>query len=340
MNNKLLLGVILFLLLSWISATSFYFACKMRNNCTQKESVFIVENGEETDQPNSSKKLALSYPTLSISDGDLFNSENELNIHFAPGEADLIVPEELASNFASINQYLSNNPEKKLTLSGLYTAQEDGNNELGMKRANSIATYLSTNYGIPQEKIIISAKQAPELYIDAIHERVQGGVEFGFEGPAIDTADEVITNNNEIPLDDSNATNSKSVSIDPKLYENILSRVKSKKTIFYPPSGFEIEPNVTNDLRKYFKSLKLYFNENPDGLIKITGHTDNRGNSKTNLVLSKKRADKMKNYLIDEYGINPVNLKTSGRGDTKPKNRSNSDLAEAQNRRVTFTYIK
>ena len=64
----------------------------------------------------------------------------------------------------------------------------------------------------------------------------------------------------------------------------------------------------------------------------VAGHTDAAGSEAYNQDLSERRADSIKRYLVDKYGIAGADLVTVGYGKSKLKDPS-QPLAEA-NRRV------
>jgi outer membrane protein OmpA-like peptidoglycan-associated protein len=64
----------------------------------------------------------------------------------------------------------------------------------------------------------------------------------------------------------------------------------------------------------------------------VAGHTDSAGSDAYNQDLSERRADSIKRYLVEKYGINGTDLVTVGYGESKLKDPS-QPLAEA-NRRV------
>jgi outer membrane protein OmpA-like peptidoglycan-associated protein len=64
----------------------------------------------------------------------------------------------------------------------------------------------------------------------------------------------------------------------------------------------------------------------------VAGHTDAVGGDEYNQGLSERRADTIKRYLTDKYGINGSDLVTVGYGETKPKD-TNAPMDPA-NRRV------
>src|SRR6476469_5819279 len=74
---------------------------------------------------------------------------------------------------------------------------------------------------------------------------------------------------------------------------------------------------------------------NPDlkgSTFVVAGHTDAAGGEAYNQDLSERRADSIKRYLVEKYGIAGANLVTVGYGKTKPKD-SNAPL-DPVNRRV------
>jgi outer membrane protein OmpA-like peptidoglycan-associated protein len=64
----------------------------------------------------------------------------------------------------------------------------------------------------------------------------------------------------------------------------------------------------------------------------VAGHTDAIGSQAYNQDLSERRADTIKKYLVEHYGINGSNLVTVGYGKTKPKD-PNAPM-DPTNRRV------
>ncbi|HNP17907.1 MAG TPA: OmpA family protein [Fulvivirga sp.] len=77
---------------------------------------------------------------------------------------------------------------------------------------------------------------------------------------------------------------------------------------------------------------------NPDYLLKISGHTDSQGNDDANLILSNKRAQSTKRYIV-EHGIDEARLDAIGYGETKPVADNETAEGRKQNRRVEFQII-
>ncbi|MFB6453501.1 OmpA family protein [Bradyrhizobium tunisiense] len=64
----------------------------------------------------------------------------------------------------------------------------------------------------------------------------------------------------------------------------------------------------------------------------VAGHTDATGGEEYNQGLSERRADTIKKYLVQNYGLNGTDLVTVGYGETKLKDAAN--VAGPANRRV------
>ena len=72
--------------------------------------------------------------------------------------------------------------------------------------------------------------------------------------------------------------------------------------------------------------------------IEINGYTDSDGKETDNLILSQKRADSVKSYLVD-HGVKSENLKAKGFGEANPIVENNSPENKQLNRRVEFKII-
>jgi OOP family OmpA-OmpF porin len=83
----------------------------------------------------------------------------------------------------------------------------------------------------------------------------------------------------------------------------------------------------------------LILKKNPDLNVEIDGHADNTGTAAYNMMLSGKRAEAIKDFLVTR-GIDPKRLTTKGFGFTKPAASNDTKEGRAKNRRVEFTPVK
>lgn len=70
--------------------------------------------------------------------------------------------------------------------------------------------------------------------------------------------------------------------------------------------------------------------------IEIAGHTDNVGDSASNMTLSQQRADAVRDYLV-QRGVPAEELTAKGYGDTRPVASNDTDEGRFRNRRIEFT---
>ena len=96
-----------------------------------------------------------------------------------------------------------------------------------------------------------------------------------------------------------------------------------------------IKPESSGVLKEIAGVLKQY----KDVRVKITGHTDNAGSDKDNLLLSQKRAEAVKQALVNDYGIEESRLETEGKGETEPVADNSTREGKASNRRVELIKI-
>jgi len=101
--------------------------------------------------------------------------------------------------------------------------------------------------------------------------------------------------------------------------------------ILYSTASSELSKRSKFILRQFSRFLE----ENPAIQIVIQGHTDNEGLAERNLELSQRRADGVRQYLIDQ-GIEASRLEAKGFGQTVPKVPNTTAENKAKNRRTDF----
>ena len=83
-----------------------------------------------------------------------------------------------------------------------------------------------------------------------------------------------------------------------------------------------------------------YLLDNPTISLVISGHTNKEGNPKDNLILSQKRSNSIKEYIVEFGGIEEYRIKAIGYGDTKPLMEEKGEFEKKINRRVEFEFFK
>lgn len=73
--------------------------------------------------------------------------------------------------------------------------------------------------------------------------------------------------------------------------------------------------------------------------IRVEGNTDNVGNEASNKALSKKRAQAVVDYLVDEYQFDKNKFIIVGNGSTNPVSGNDTEDGRAANRRTDFQFI-
>jgi OOP family OmpA-OmpF porin len=92
----------------------------------------------------------------------------------------------------------------------------------------------------------------------------------------------------------------------------------------------DIQPQFHRQLKEVADFLITYANTS----AVIEGHTDNVGEADYNKDLSQRRAESVRDYLIDNFGIDPNRLTARGYGEEKPVASNDTARGRAQNRRV------
>lgn len=100
---------------------------------------------------------------------------------------------------------------------------------------------------------------------------------------------------------------------------------------------FTVDSAVLDDQAKEVLGLLGNFlRARQDMAVQVNGHSDERGDERHNLALSKRRAAVVARYLADQ-GVDRARLHIEGFGDTQPVVEGESEAAWSRNRRVEFS---
>ena len=82
------------------------------------------------------------------------------------------------------------------------------------------------------------------------------------------------------------------------------------------------------------KNLADFMNQYPQTTTTVEGHTDSVGSDAYNQGLSERRANAVRNVLVNQYGVDGERVNAVGYGETRPVADNASDSGRAINRRV------
>jgi len=119
---------------------------------------------------------------------------------------------------------------------------------------------------------------------------------------------------------------SDSTPIEPGSQEDLIVNVGDR--VFFGYDSAELDSDAKELLQDQVAWLKQYSNVS----VIIEGHCDERGTREYNLALGEKRAQSVKNYLIN-LGISSDRVSTISYGKERPAVVGSNDGAWAQNRR-------
>ncbi len=97
----------------------------------------------------------------------------------------------------------------------------------------------------------------------------------------------------------------------------------------------DITPESSMILAKALKTLQTY----SDIIVEIRGYTDNVGRKSSNIKLSQKRADSVRNWLV-ENGVDGSRIRAVGYGPANPIVPNDTKENKRKNRRIEFVRVK
>ena len=107
--------------------------------------------------------------------------------------------------------------------------------------------------------------------------------------------------------------------------------LQDMRTVFF---AFD-KSGLSEATRRQLDANSVWMRTNSHVVVRLIGHADERGTSEYNLALGMRRADKVREYLINR-GISSDRLITVSYGEELPLKRGHDSAAWAKNRRVEF----
>lgn len=119
------------------------------------------------------------------------------------------------------------------------------------------------------------------------------------------------------------------------LSEDCASLAGVLKNVKFENNSSYLKSSSKNQLSRYSTTLKRY----PNTKIKISAHTDSKGDDRYNQWLSERRAKSVATFL-SKRGISVNQLQTEGVGEQQPIASNDTEEGRETNRRVEFIIVK
>jgi outer membrane protein OmpA-like peptidoglycan-associated protein len=121
------------------------------------------------------------------------------------------------------------------------------------------------------------------------------------------------------------------------VYSMLADAINSNKPIVFESVQFEPNSNeVSTELAPKLNAIATFMRQYPYAKLVIRGHTDADGEENYNLALSQKRAENIRQYLLDLADLPPSTISAEGYGESLPIFPNDDDDHKAYNRRVEF----
>ncbi len=125
------------------------------------------------------------------------------------------------------------------------------------------------------------------------------------------------------------------LSKEAQLLQIKMTEYIKENPITFKRASEKIIKSSDKTIKKVVEALK----ESPNMKIEVAGHTDAAGGAKLNQAISQKRANSVKQRLID-YGIDKSRIKARGYGESIPLVKNSPNGYSKINRRVEFNIVE
>jgi OmpA-OmpF porin, OOP family len=92
----------------------------------------------------------------------------------------------------------------------------------------------------------------------------------------------------------------------------------------------EVKPQYFDDIRR----IAEFLNQHSDVVAQLEGHTCNMGSDDYNQGLSERRANAVRQVLIERFGVSPTRVSATGYGEARPITSNATQQGRERNRRV------
>jgi outer membrane protein OmpA-like peptidoglycan-associated protein len=111
--------------------------------------------------------------------------------------------------------------------------------------------------------------------------------------------------------------------------EGDLLAISLKGDVTFDYDSASVRPGLYSEIDRIANVLIKY----PQTVIRVEGHTDSTGSDSYNMDLSQRRADSVKNLIV-QRGLSSARIETMPYGETMPVADNSTEAGRAMNRRV------
>jgi len=241
---------------------------------------------------------------------------------------------------SQIDHYLNKNKAHLLRVNVPFTNEEEvivDSIDIGLVRALDLKQQLLT-VGIKKENVLIASREESGIFDD-----------FGMSYPKMISYNFVFPSLNDVAaLKEQKLENALSQLLTAETEENNIEEINNteeESNTFANTEGetADISPihfnsgshhlPATQPVLSYVKDLQSFLAENPDKMLLITGHADDRGEEDFNFELGRIRAYAARRLLIN-YKVSPDKIKVISEGEFSPIASNNMEEGRRLNRRV------
>jgi outer membrane protein OmpA-like peptidoglycan-associated protein len=112
--------------------------------------------------------------------------------------------------------------------------------------------------------------------------------------------------------------------------KEVLEKGRVRIDIEFDYNKYDVKPKYHDELKKIGDVMTAH----PDLKMVIEGHTDNVGGKSYNMTLSTKRAEAVRTYIVEQFGVKKTHLTAKGYGMSRPVASNKTPAGRQKNRRV------
>lgn len=118
--------------------------------------------------------------------------------------------------------------------------------------------------------------------------------------------------------------------VDPN---SVAGRAPTERIIYFDFDTSNVRPEYVDTIVQHGR----YLAQNPEGRVRLEGHTDERGSREYNIALGERRAQSI-GQLLQLQGVSSAQIRSISYGEELPIDENHTPDAWAKNRRVQIIY--